>query len=98
MTTLTQLPNGLYVVNRTPAERAAAFTPTAGTIRACFGARTESCLTCDEPFVPVPRHPMVEQAHCDACLAILRPLWWDMVHAEMQPAGEPMLAMTAEEV
>ena len=98
MTTLTHLPNGLYVVNRTPAERAAAFTPTAATIRACFGARTESCLTCDEPFVPVPRHPMVEQAHCDACLAILRPLWWDMVHAEMQPAGEPMLAMTAEEV
>ena len=60
--------------------------------------RVESCLTCDREFVVRPMHPMIEAAHCDACLAILRPLWWDMVHAEMQPPGETMLAMTAEEV
>ena len=60
--------------------------------------RTAECLTCDREFVVRPNHPMIEAAHCDECLAILRPLWLDVVHAEMQPAGEPMLAMCAEVV
>lgn len=40
--------------------------------------RTAECLTCGATFVVAPRHPMVEAAHCDACLAILRPLWLDV--------------------
>ena len=86
MTTMTQIPNGLYVVNRTPAEHAAAFTPTEATIRACFGSRTESCVSCDADFVPVPRHPGIEQSHCDACLAILRPLILDVAFVPAGPA------------
>jgi hypothetical protein len=38
-------------------------------------ARIETCLTCDTPFTPVPRHPMVETAWCPACLAVLQEVW-----------------------
>ena len=95
----TPLPNGLITVERTPTERTAAFAPSPDRVRDLLGvSRTAECLTCDATFTVRPNHPMIEAAHCDACLAILRPLWWDMVHAEMQPPGETMLAMTAEEV
>ena len=46
--------------------------------------RVESCLTCDREFVVRPMHPMIEAAHCDACLAILRPLVLDVA---LVPAG-----------
>lgn len=57
--------------------------------------RSTLCLTCDRPFTPRPNHPAIESAWCDACLAILRPMWHELVWAEMQPAGEWMIAMDA---
>ena len=59
--------------------------------------RTETCLTCDRVFTPIPRHPMVESAWCPDC--------WRAIYERMQQGlwlgqvlGLPIAALRAEDV
>lgn len=68
---VTQRPNGLYVVERTAAERDAVFRPSPARVRDLLIPRTDECVTCGTTFVVIPRHPMVENDQwCDGCLNV----------------------------
>ena len=61
-------------------------------------ARIDSCLTCDEPFAPVDRHPAITSAWCDHCWRTLAERIELGVDAVWWPGRDQIPAMRSDDL